>query len=408
MKKVFVFLSFFLFFFPATAGAFDPKSLDAILSQPLSEQSHIGVEIRSLSSGKTLYSRDAQKLFTPASVQKIVTSLAALHFLGADTRFDTEISTDGKIENSCLLGNLFLRGGGDPSLKKGDFGDLCAGLEKKGISRVEGDLIADASFFDDAPYPPGWMRDDIECDYATPVSALSVDENFDGSPVLNPPLRAGKIFAARLEAAGIHLAGTVRVGKTPPGTTSLFIHRSPSLAELIKEMNKHSNNFYAETLLEQLGAGEKGNREKGIIKVSSMLAQIGWAKDGYRIADGSGLSRYNALTPSQLASLLVYANSDPFQNSLPVAGVDGTLAHRLIGSPAAGRLFAKTGTMAGVSCLAGYLDTGKERLAIAIMVNGFVGSAHALQALQDSIILALIEPPPRPPQGRGGEIDKHT
>ena len=391
MKKFFFFFIVFFFFFPETAGAFDPKSLDAILSHPVSEQSHVGVEIRSLSSGETLYSRDSRKLFTPASVQKLVTSLAALRFLGADARFLTEISTDGKIEDGCLKGNLFLRGGGDPSLKKGDFGDFCAALEKKGISRVEGDLIADATFFDDAPYPAGWMRDDIACDYATPVSALSVDGNFDGSPVLNPPLRAGRLFAARLVVAGIRLSGTVRLGKTPPGTDSLFIHSSPPLSELVKEMNKNSDNFYAETLLEQLGAGEKGNREKGITRVSTMLAQIGWAKDGYRIADGSGLSRYNSLTPSQLASLLVSANSDPFQDSLPVAGVDGTLSHRLLGSTAAGRLCAKTGTMAGVSCLAGYLDTGRERLVIVLMVNGFVGSSRAFQALQDSVILALME-----------------
>lgn len=418
------------------------SSFEALLDPQSSN--HVGVEARTLS-GEIRDSFQSQKLFCPASVLKIVTAATALELLGPGFRIPTILAGDGRLAGNTYAGNIYLRGQGDPSLRRSDLDAFVKALKGKGIQRIEGDLIAETTSFDEEGYPPGWMHDDLAEGYAPPVRGLALDGNAYairlrpgqkvGDPVTfspivgltllneaktanaptrlrvrrepgfvslsgtlglhdtavvegalpDPSLATVTKLADKLKQAGIILSGTVRVGAAPKEKEQLAVHWSPRLQDLVTHMNKHSDNLYAESLLKQLG---QGRRENGLAAVRRVLERAGWQSGSYCVMDGSGLSRYNQVTPAQLSQLLVYAKELPgFRDSLPIAGVDGTLVNRLRGVS----LKAKTGTMAGVSCLAGYLDTADETLAVTVMVNGFVGSAAPQRSLQDRLVQSLIK-----------------
>ena len=318
--------------------------------------------------------------------------------LGPETRFKTELLTQAAIVAGEVPGDVWLKGYGDPTLRTEDFDAFAAALRERGVTRLAGDLIADGSLFDGPRYPPGWMWDDLDQAFAAPVSALSLEGNASQSQAVqeSPELRAALRLKERLAEAGIALAGTVRIGKAPVEATVLFRHDSPPVSEIVRQVNKDSNNFIAETLVRQLGLQQaSGSHAVGMAALRETLDEAGWPQGSYRLADGSGLSRYDAVTPSQIATLLVAAARMPeanaFMASLPVAGVDGTLATRMRGTRAQGIVWAKTGTMTGVSSLCGYVaPPGKEPLAFALMINGFVGPAKPMQELQDALLEALV------------------
>ena len=347
-------------------------------------------------SGELLYARNADKLFTPASVVKLATSYAALRLLGSETRFKTELLTTAPLVEGQLAGDVWLKGHGDPTLDQDALDALAAALSELGINRIGGDLVADASLFEGPAYPPGWMWDDLRHAFAAPVSALRLVASGSVSLEDTPERQVALRLSERLAAMGITLAGSVRVGHAPPDATVLARHDSPTVAEIVGLVNKDSNNLYAETLVRQLGLRQaSGSHAAGMTVLREALGEVGWMPDAYRLADGSGLSRYDAVTPSQMTRLLLAASRMPeapaFMASLPVAGRDGTLATRMQGTRAEGVVWAKTGTMSGVSSLCGYvMAPGQEPVAFAVMVNGFVGTAKPIQELQDALMDALV------------------
>lgn len=318
--------------------------------------------------------------------------------LGPETRFTTELLATTPIRGGALSGDLWLKGNGDPTLRMDDLDAFAAALRERGVTRLAGDLIADASLFDGPRHPPGWMWDDLDQAFAAPVSALSLEgQAAPFSAAMEPPeLRTALRLRERLAEAGIALAGTVRVGKAPVEAAVLYRHVSAPVSEIVRQVNKDSNNVKAETLVRHLGLQQaSGSHAVGMTALRETLGEIGWNPVSYRLADGSGLSRYDAVTPSQMAALLVAAARMPeasaFMDSLPVAGVDGTLATRMRGTRLEGLVWAKTGTMTGVSSLCGYVrPPGKDPLAFAILINGFVGSAKPMQELQDALLDALL------------------
>ena len=176
-----------------------------------------------------------------------------------------------------------------------------------------------------------------------------------------------------------------------------------SVAEVVTHTNKVSDNLAAEMLLRRLGtlpdsAPPLGPESQalGVATITADLQQIGFGSSQFRIADGSGVSHYNLVSADLLVHLLVDMHKrggrgyQLFRSSLPVAGVDGTLASRMQGSAAHERVFAKTGTVSAVSNLAGYIDTRTgRRLAFAILCQNFVGPAKPWRDLQDRICAAL-------------------
>jgi serine-type D-Ala-D-Ala carboxypeptidase/endopeptidase (penicillin-binding protein 4) len=198
------------------------------------------------------------------------------------------------------------------------------------------------------------------------------------------------VFAEVLEARGIRVVGGITTSSAPlpPRCRELAAHESPTMAELIRGVNKESRNLHAEALLRLLGArvSGEGSEATGHIAVGEFLARLGVRTDAWGVEDGSGLSRSDVVTPAGLVDLLVAMDRHPqaaaFRDSLPVAGVDGTLKSRMKGTPAEGRVLAKTGTLALVNALAGYVATASgERLAFAALANGQRQGKDAVAAM---------------------------
>ena len=173
----------------------------------------------------------------------------------------------------------------------------------------------------------------------------------------------------------ILIKGGVHVGKIPKGSTVITKHASAPLADLVKHMLKNSDSLYANAILKTLGhhrTGKPGSWYNGIyaLKTTLRLSPINWRD--VHIVDGSGESRYNLVTPKALVQLLRYAYQLPhvwpaFKAALPISHTDGTLEHRL--SNLKGKVYAKTGTFAGTSTLAGYLFSGQKTYIFSIMIN---------------------------------------
>jgi len=176
----------------------------------------------------------------------------------------------------------------------------------------------------------------------------------------------------------------------------LFSHNSPPLSEIIKVINKPSHNFYAEQALKTLGAEFKkeGSAGAGADVVEAWLGSIGVSEAQAIIYDGSGLSRHNMISPFATAALLrhMYASRhfDVFFESLPIAGVDGTLSRRMKNSPAEGRVHAKTGYVNHVRCLSGYAkDLAGNDYVFVMMMNHYSVPTSYINKLQDKIAIRL-------------------
>ncbi|HKY32439.1 MAG TPA: D-alanyl-D-alanine carboxypeptidase/D-alanyl-D-alanine-endopeptidase [Candidatus Polarisedimenticolia bacterium] len=196
--------------------------------------------------------------------------------------------------------------------------------------------------------------------------------------VEQPTLYALAAFREAASKEGIVIKGPSRRGAAPPTAVRIYEHESKPLSDLVRIMNKFSNNYMAESFLKTLGAetaGPPGTSEKGASAVLSFLEGLGAETRGLVLADGSGLSHADRLTASSLTAVLLamyrdFESSFEFITSLPIGGVDGTLDRRMVGGPAQRRIRAKTGHLNGVSSLSGYAFTQQGKaLAFAILVN---------------------------------------
>jgi D-alanyl-D-alanine carboxypeptidase/D-alanyl-D-alanine-endopeptidase (penicillin-binding protein 4) len=185
----------------------------------------------------------------------------------------------------------------------------------------------------------------------------------------------------------------VQRGLAPAKVKILAEHGAPILPVLIN-LNKISDNLTAELLLKTIGAekfGRPGTAGKGVRAIRQFLGNIGVDTTAVNTADGSGVSRYNLVTPAELVSLLAamwknFAIRNEFAATLPIAGVDGTLRNRMKGTAAEGVIHAKTGTLSGVSTLSGYTMTADgEELAFSMMMQHYLDSASAIRPVQDRI-----------------------
>ena len=183
---------------------------------------------------------------------------------------------------------------------------------------------------------------------------------------------------------------------------TLVSHKSPPLRQLAASMMKVSQNQYAEMLLRTLGASgamglptEATSTAMGLLRMRAVLSRWNIADDGYVIADGSGLSRYNFVTSNALVGILQRMRADPkhaspFAETLPVTGRDGALSKRLAGTAAEGRVRAKTGTVDNVRAIAGYLDTANgETLVFSIIANNFTVPTRTIDAAADRVLIRL-------------------
>jgi serine-type D-Ala-D-Ala carboxypeptidase/endopeptidase (penicillin-binding protein 4) len=223
--------------------------------------------------------------------------------------------------------------------------------------------------------------------------------------VEDPVRYAGSIFIHELRNAGISINDSMVVGKVPVGAAPIAYTGSVSLDVLVRTFLKQTHNLTGETLLKQLGATYRGEGTwmAGLHVTRRIMHDlVGLDSTKYRLADGSGMSRYTELSPRMLVDVLRIASTDFSISSellaaLPIGGLDGTLSRRLTEDDVVGTIRGKTGTMRGVSCLSGILVTQSgERLVYSLLMNGFAGSAWSARYMQDRVVIHLRELPPSP------------
>ncbi len=406
---------------PGVAAARSPKAglrhaIDSMVAQPEFRNAHFGVLIVNPESSDTLYSRNAGKVFMPASNQKLLTSSVSLAQLGPDFRFRTTFATRGAVRDSVLDGDLIVIGRGDPTLSDRMLGTAQIGMQRiadslaaRGIRRVTGRLMPGGNAFPDSIYGYGWELDDI-ADSGAPVDELFFNEGMVSVPAQiagrdsvlqtgarNPNRSYLEALGAALTARGITFTGITDSAAdiTAPPVT-LFETFSVPLRDILPHFLKPSQNQIGEILLKTIGLerGGAGIADSGAAVVKRQLLAWGAEPDGFRIYDGSGLSRHDLVSPETIVRLLAAAQREPwyqvFYDALPVAGVDGTLRSRMRNTLAAGNIHAKTGTIEYGRSLSGYVnDADGDRLIFSILCNNFTVSVDSVTRMQDAIGVML-------------------
>ena len=453
--------------------------IDSLFNADMFRHAHWGVLIKSLDTGNEWYEKNSQKVFMPASNEKIITTSAALLNLGPEFRFETRVSYRGEIKDSILDGDLVVWGNGDPTMYTRFYDDprdvfykWADILDSIGIKSITGNIIGDDNAFDDRPLGYGWSYGGLDSWYSAEVGALQLNENyidftivppdtgkdsvlvipnlpsgyykvinnievadtgrnrlkyerksgeniiyfsgkvrsgskeFEVSPTItNPTLFYVTVLYEVLEEKGISIEGkpvdvdSIESWDQDADKDSLLIqHFSPELSEILKFLMKKSQNLYAETMVRVLGWKYEGlgSFRNGRKIVDSTLAGFGVTEDSYRYMDGSGLSRYDYVSPETLVKVLegMYKSEykDIWLNTFPIGGVDGTLEERFINNSAQGIVRAKTGTISNVRGLSGYVKTlAGENIVFSFLINGNLLSSRDTEKITDRAVELIAE-----------------
>jgi D-alanyl-D-alanine carboxypeptidase/D-alanyl-D-alanine-endopeptidase (penicillin-binding protein 4) len=390
-------------------------AIDSLVSNPLFRSSDIGLLVVNPASGDTLYSRNAGKLFIPASNMKIITGAAALALLGPDYRFKTSFMSLDIVHDSVINGDLIVVGRGDPTIsnrvQQGNamtwMARVADSLVAHGIKRVNGKLVRGPNVFPDTIYGYGWEWDDLSGEFAAPIDELLYNEGMTtvtrriagrdtiiATATTSPARTYLEALASALTARGIVINGGIAYtdGTIFADGIELFAISSPPLREILRYMEKPSQNQLAEVLLRTIGLERTrvGSADSGAAVVSRQLLAWGAERDGFIVYDGSGMSRHDLVTPETIVRTLVAIQRDTafqvFYDALPIAGVDGTIRTRMVGTPAAGNLRGKTGSLEFVRSLSGYVTDGDgDRLVFSILNNDFTMPADSVSRFQNNV-----------------------
>jgi D-alanyl-D-alanine carboxypeptidase/D-alanyl-D-alanine-endopeptidase (penicillin-binding protein 4) len=361
----------------------------------------------------TIFAINESRPMTPASLTKLFTTSTSLGVMGGNHKLYTKLfSDDNDFKDGVLNGNLYIKGFGNSLFTDSDLESFVTELVKKGINVISGSVIGDDSYFDDIYTREDWIEGEGANVRLPPISALVLDRNrttirkkiqkryrYISENAKDPPNFAASRLTEKLKNAGIQVNGKSTKGITP-STVYLLAEKSIQLKDLIALVNKNSDNFLAECLFKTLGAEASGVQGNSFFSQQAILKfvkdnNIYW--EGTEIVDGSGISRSDQATPLAITGLLekMYfdlVHFDDFYNSLSIAGVDGTLRGRMIGSNAGNNFRGKTGTLNGVSGLAGYLTTHEgEDLIVTIIFDFNKGGWGYYRDVQDQIVEILLD-----------------
>lgn len=478
--------------------------------ETIPQQAFAGLVVVDPATGKTIFSHNGSRTFTPASNTKLFSTALALTRLGPEYRMETEVRAEAPWdpESGVLQGDLALVGGGDPSISSRTFPydretaqerdydlpalkELAKAVADRGIRVIEGDIIGDDRAYVWEPLREGWAQDDALFDYGAPVSALTLNDNTvrlsvfagmrDGEPtrldllpttyyydILNevhtvrgakpqlewdriwgqrtlllegalppasapiirhiaiddPALFAAQAFREALLAIGITVKGNARsrhllapnyshagpelrqkrgasaVSVPEANKGQIHLRLSPPLSDLIRMVNKQSQNLHAELLLCEVSRAKNGfgSRNDGLKELRAFLTELGISAEQATFSDASGMSRLNLVSPESTARLLTAMwkspHRDVWMDSLPIGGKDGTLSSRFDGNVLAERVNAKTGTLTGVSALSGYARTRSGKvLVFSAMVNNHNGPGSASRKFLDALALEIAQTP---------------
>jgi len=446
--------------------------LEAHVTQPRFSSGLWGVKIVSLDAGRTLFEHHADRLMSPASNTKLYTGALALDVLGGDYRITTPIFAATKPDRTGVVkGDVVVSGRGDPSWKTrgasgaakeagkdfwSTFEPFVVAIEKAGVRRITGDVVADATWWRGVPQGAGWTADDLNEYYGAEISAITLEENYAELRLI-PGAKAGesvgfslvqphtglvidnrattvakegprKIEVTRVIGENVvHVFGTLPVGgkaevvdvpvprpaiwfaaalrealakrgivvdggarsvrwpeASPVTATSFKVGEivSPPMRDLVTAFMKPSQNLETDLIFAQVGEVRRAadapelrtTEESAVLVLGAFLKNNGLPAADVRFEEGSGLSRNNLTTANATVALLkfmaTHREAKVFADSLPIAGVDGSLRRRMKGTPAEGNVRAKTGTLRYATSLSGYVTTAAgERLAFSLMLN---------------------------------------
>jgi len=296
-------------------------NLAPLINENPSKNGKLGVVVKSLTTGETIFEHNPDKMYIPASNEKIITSVSALSLLGKDYRFKTEYYSGGGVSNGVLHGGLYIKGYGDPTLSQEHLGYIVFQLKQRGVKEIKGKIIVDDSYFGNTRYAKGWKEEWKNDFYSPAISALSINYNIvelkvyasklgnspavkiepRGSnvqvvnkavtsskkgalkttwqnnetivlsgrikpktivtlkiPVKDPTLLTGNVIKSAIEEAGIKVSGPVVTDKVPRWANIIYTHYSAPLPTIITEYNKNSVNIIGENIMKALGAQYKG------------------------------------------------------------------------------------------------------------------------------------------------------
>lgn len=340
----------------------------------------VSVQVASATKYDLLYEYQSAKKMIPASISKVVTSAIALQYLGAGYEFKTVLYTDDvNIGDGVINGNLYIKGYGDPEFDAGDLYELIKKFYGKNITEITGNIIYDDSYLDDQYFGlANYYSGDTKLQYWPFVNSLSFNRN---ASRINPSVEIATTMQSEFTSKNIKLGGIIIPGNTPESCKEI-VRVTHSMAEVLANMNKPSDNHYAITIFKDVGAvfnKPPGTLKKGTDAVIDLFSNIGISRSEYEFLEGSGLTRFNFATSNVYIQLLKYLFDneqvfDIFYKSLPTSGVDGTLKKRMKGTEAEQNVHAKTGSINGVSTLTGYaISRDNELLIFYIGMNGFKG-----------------------------------
>ncbi|MBB1476468.1 D-alanyl-D-alanine carboxypeptidase/D-alanyl-D-alanine-endopeptidase [Shewanella vesiculosa] len=441
--------------------------LDNMLQLLKPIHSQLGITVWDMTSQKTVFQYNNQSLMQPASVQKLLTALAATKQLGKQFSYQTQLTTladqpldKTQINNGVYSGDIYIEFSGDPTLTFQDLHQLLGSLSTLGITKLTGNIML-ASEQDSQLQAPGWVWDDLGICYAAPISPFIINKNcvygrlstngynkvakitmmgnrpiditndayfvsptidnpvvkpavtlpvanalpayltesvpqcqltlsrFDNNryhlsgchvgakslplaiAISDPQIYAQHTIAKQLESLGIsynHPITTIKMNKQPKFMAQRQViasHQSDALPQLLETMLLESDNLIADSLLKKLGEvyyQTPSDFARSGQALKTILYSIGIDLSTANIADGSGLSRYNLLTPEHVLSVLTVIYQQPeyrfLLDLLPESGVSGTLRYKRYfnKSPLKHHVFAKTGSMLGIANLAGRVN----------------------------------------------------
>ena len=417
------------------------ERLERLLDDPSLADSEVGMAVYDLKADSCVFGYQDKKLFRPASVEKLITAITALDVLGSGHPFATRLCYTGKMDSARLDGDLYVVGGFDSEFGEADMDSLVAMVKRAGIRRISGQLYGDLSMKDSLHWGSGWAWDDnpwyfqpylsplLYCKDYVKVTVRPVKGKAQPAVVCRPQssfytvtneARTDDPSAGKLEITRDWLRGSnriiVRGNATSPCSERLnmqasqdfFMHAfreklqaagvhveryafrpcpeeavplgacSHSLADVLLPMLKKSDNLSAEAVFYHLAV------------IEEMMRSLGFDPSRYRIADGCGVSPYNYVSPELLAAFLEHAYRRPdiyeaLCEALPVAGRDGTLRHRMRTGEACGNIRAKTGSMTGISSLAGYATAADGRVYAFVILNQNVLKPSVARRFQDRV-----------------------
>jgi len=448
------------------------------------QNASISLSAMDAKTGTSVCDYNCKLSLTPASTMKIITTGSALQLLGKDFRYETLLQYSGTFDKASgiITGDLYIKGGGDPSLNSEYFrkpedtfyvaNKWAAALKDKGVKKITGQIVVDVSCFEE-DIPANWVWGDMGNYFGAAPSGLSYNDNkfyivykpavkngdsmcisklvpqIDDIHIINYVKAGGAEDNAMVYRApfgtDIKISGTLPAGTKPLAIegslpypekllakhlqialatqgievmnktvlkitaytkkqytkqlTTIYTNKSASLEKIIFFTNLHSNNQYAESIFRTIALKKAGfgSTWQGIQTVTNFLKTKGFDASGLFISDGSGLSRSNAVTAEHLTKILYMMSSDSltkasFINSLPIAGISGSL--RSLGKSTAleNNLKAKSGYITRVRSYAGYMKTksGKE-ICVSLIVNNFNGSPTDTKKKMEQIFLKIYE-----------------